>query len=159
MDKNIETITKFYIAFQQLDFKTMNSCYANDIPFSDPVFGLLQGNETKAMWQMLCKNAKNFSLTFDNIITDDGEYYNCNWVASYVFSKTNKPVINKCKAYMRLKNGVILEHSDAFNFYKWSKQAFGITGWWLGWTSYFQKKVSLNARKNLYEFIEKNNLK
>jgi ketosteroid isomerase-like protein len=47
MDNNILTIQKFYTAFQQKDFATMNSCYADDIAFSDPVFGLLRGNETK----------------------------------------------------------------------------------------------------------------
>lgn len=47
MDKNIETITKFYTAFQQLDFKTMNSCYSDDIVFNDPAFGLLDATQTK----------------------------------------------------------------------------------------------------------------
>ena len=67
MDNNIATIQKFYTAFQQKDYATMNSCYADDIPFSDPVYGLLKGHETKAMWQMLCTRAKDFSLQFQNI--------------------------------------------------------------------------------------------
>ena len=43
MYNNMLTIQKFYTAFQQKDFATMNSCYADNIPFNDPVFGLLVG--------------------------------------------------------------------------------------------------------------------
>ncbi len=158
MDNNILTIQKFYTAFQQRDYATMNSCYSNDIPFSDPVFGLLNAKETKAMWQMLCTRTKDFSLQFGNIKTDDGEYYTCEWTASYLFSKTNRRVINQCKAYMRLKDGVITEHSDAFNYYRWCRQALGLPGLIFGWTSYMHKKVSANANKELQKFIEKNGL-
>jgi len=43
-------ITKFYTAFQQKDYKTMNSCYSDDIVFYDPAFELLRGEEVKYMW-------------------------------------------------------------------------------------------------------------
>lgn len=158
MDNNTLTIQKFYTAFQQKDYATMNSCYVDDIPFSDPVFGLLTGNETKAMWQMLCARAKDFSLTFDTIVSDDGEYYTCNWTANYLFSKTNRRVVNKCKAYMRMKNGVIIEHSDGFNYYRWCRQALGLVGLVLGWSSFMHKRVSKNAKNELLKFMEKNNL-
>lgn len=158
MNKNNLTIQKFYTAFQQKDYLTMNSCYSNDIAFSDPVFGLLHGNEVKAMWQMLCSNAKEFKLVFDDIKTDDEEYYTCNWIAMYRFTKTNRRVVNKCKAYMRLKDGVIIEHSDGFNYYKWCRQAFGIKGIVFGWTGYMHKKVSARARMQLFKYIEQNKL-
>ena len=64
MDGNEQVISRFYSAFQQLDAVTMNNCYSTDAVFSDPVFGILQGREITAMWEMLCSNAKNFSLDF-----------------------------------------------------------------------------------------------
>ena len=158
MDINILTIQKFYTAFQQKDYSTMNSCYADDIPFNDPVFGLLRGKETKAMCQMLCTRAKDFSLQFENITTDDNEYYTCEWTAAYIFSKTNRRVVNKCKAYMRMQDGVIMEHSDGFNFYRWCRQALGLVGLILGWSGFMHKKVSNNAKRELMKFMEKNNL-
>lgn len=155
MDKNIETITKFYTAFQQLDFKTMNSCYSDDIVFNDPAFGLLDATQTKYMWQMLCSRAKDFSLEFGPIKTDDNEYYITNWVATYTFNLTGKKVVNRIKAYMRLQDGVIVEHSDAFSFHKWASQALGFMGWLLGWNSFFQKSARNKALKNLHQFIKK----
>lgn len=155
MNNNCATIEKFYTAFQQLDFTTMNNCCADDIAFNDPVFGLLIGKETKLMWQMLCTQAKDFSLQFDSIHSDDGEYYTCNWNTSYIFLATNKRVINCCKAYMRLQNGIITEHSDAFNYYRWCRQAFGLKGLLFGWTRWMHNHINKKAKQQLKLFAEK----
>ena len=117
MNNNTQLIENFYTAFQQLDYTTMNSCYSDDIVFFDPVFGLLRGEEVKYMWEMLCKNGSNFSLTYGNIIALDEEYSTCDWVATYTFSKTGKTIVNKIKANMRFADGKIIEHSDACLLY------------------------------------------
>lgn len=155
MQTNADTIIKFYTAFQKLDYQTMNSCYSDDIVFSDPAFGLLRDEEAKSMWEMLCKNAKDFSLTFSNIQLLDDEYATCNWVATYTFSKTGRKVVNYIKAFMKLKDGKIIEHSDAFKLSKWAAQALGWKGALLGWTGFMKRKIQNNARKNLIAFIEK----
>lgn len=155
MDKNTEVIHRFYTAFQKLDYKTMNDCYADDVVFSDPVFGFLQSGEVKAMWEMLCRNAKDFSLNFSDINLIDEEYATCKWTASYVFSKTGRKVVNNIKAFMRLKDGKIIEHSDAFRFSTWIGQALGWKGILFGWTGFMKRAIQKNARKNLRMFIEK----
>ena len=150
---NKTLIERFYNAFQKLDHATMNSCYSDDIIFSDPVFGLLQADEAKAMWEMLCKNAKDFSLTYSNIQSVDEEYYTCNWTATYTFSKTGRKVVNNIKAFMRIKDGKIIEHSDGFRLSTWIAQAFGWKGFWFGWTSFMKRKVQKAATKNLKKFM------
>ena len=154
MNNNNELIKKFYTAFQQLDHIKMNQYYRDDIVFFDPVFGLLKGDEAKYMWEMLCKNATNFSLTFENIIALDEEYSTGDWVATYTFTKTGKTVVNKIKANMRFENGKIIEHSDAFSIHKWSKQALGLTGELFGWNSFFQRKIKNQAKRSLINFIQ-----
>jgi ketosteroid isomerase-like protein len=155
MQANEELIARFYSAFQKLDYKTMNECYSEDIVFNDPVFGILRGDEAKYMWEMLCKNAKDFSLTFSNIQSIDEEYATCNWVATYTFSKTGNKVVNKIKAFMKLKEGKIIEHSDAFRLSAWIGQALGWKGKLFGWMGWMKRKVQKGARKNLIGFIEK----
>ena len=155
MQANEEIISRFYSAFQRLDYQTMIGCYSDDIIFSDPVFGLLRGEEAGYMWEMLCKNAKDFSLTFSNIQLLDEEYATCNWVATYTFSKTGRKVVNHIKAFMKLKDGKIIEHSDAFRISKWAAQALGLKGALLGWTGFMKKKIQQNARNSLVAFIEK----
>ena len=77
MQTNEDVIRRFYTAFQQLDHKTMNACYNDEIVFSDPVFLLLKGEEVKSMWEMLCTSARDFSLSFSNIQLLDEEYATC----------------------------------------------------------------------------------
>ncbi len=155
MNNNQQIVERFYNAFQQLDYATMQDCYSDDIVFSDPVFGLLKGEEAKAMWEMLCKNAKDFRLTYSNIELLDEEYATCNWTASYTFSKTGNKVENKIKAYMRFRDGKISEHSDAFRLSTWLAQAMGWKGVLFGWTGFMKRAVQKNARKNLDAFMNK----
>lgn len=155
MNNNQQVIERFYNAFQQLDYATMQDCYSDDIIFSDPVFGLLKGEEAKAMWEMLCKNARDFKLTYSDIELLDEEYATCKWTASYIFSKTGNKVENKIKAYMRFKDGKIIEHSDAFRLSTWLSQAMGWKGVLFGWTGFMKRAVQKNARKSLDAFMNK----
>jgi len=154
MNINEETINRFYTAFQQLDYTTMHSCYHPEAVFNDPAFGLLDSGATKAMWEMLCKRAKDFSLTYDNIKLLDDEYTTCNWNATYTFGKTGRKVNNKIKAHMRFKEGLIIEHTDAFDFYKWTRMAIGLPGFLFGWSNFMQRKIQKEARAGLIKFME-----
>lgn len=154
MNPNEATIQRFYKAFQQLDYATMQACYHPEAVFNDPAFGLLDNNELMAMWEMLCKRAKHFSLTFGNIQLLDEEYATCDWEARYTFSKTGRQVQNKIRAHMQFKDGLIIGHTDAFDIYRWMRQAFGITGWILGWTSYMRQKLQIQARISLKKFMD-----
>ena len=155
MNRNEELIHRFYTAFQQLDYKTMQDCYSDDPVFNDAVFGILEGEEVGAMWEMLCRNARDFSLEFSNIRSLDDEYATCNWTARYTFSKTGRKVVNRIKAHMRIQDGKITEHTDEFDIWKWSRQALGLSGILLGWSGFMKSKIRRNARKNLKAFIEK----
>jgi ketosteroid isomerase-like protein len=153
MNTNEELIQSFYDAFSRLDYETMQHCYSDNPVFNDPVFGILQGDEVRSMWEMLCKNAKGFTLHYDRIMVD-GEYGTCNWTATYIFSKTGRKIVNNVKAHMRIENGKITEHTDEFDLYKWSRQAFGLTGVLLGWSGYMKNKIRSEAKGKLYKFME-----
>ena len=154
MNNHKELINNFYSAFQKLDYKGMIKCYSDEIVFFDPVFELLKGEQANYMWEMLCKNARDFSLTYGNIVELDEEYCTCDWVATYTFSGTGRRVVNKIRANMRFAGGKIIEHSDAFSLHKWSKQALGLKGLLFGWNSFFQRKIKNRAKKNLLKFIQ-----
>ncbi len=156
MNENEQIMHRFYTAFRQLDYRTMQDCYHPDAVFNDPAFGLLNGEETRGMWEMLCKRATDFKLDFSNIHSEDGdEYGTCNWTAFYTFSKTGRKVRNDVKAYMRFSEGKIIEHSDAFSLHKWSKQALGLKGYLLGWTGFLQRKVQKTSRKTLEKYMRR----
>ena len=154
MTINEQTIHRFYSAFQQLDYATMQACYHPEAVFNDPAFGLLDATETNAMWKMLCMRAKDFSLSYSNIQLLDEEYTTCHWVATYLFTRTGRRIIYRITAHMKFKDGLIIEHTDAFDIYRWSRQAFGLKGLLFGWTSFMQKKIRLQAKTGLAKFVQ-----
>ena len=99
---NTQLTDHFYSAFQKLDYASMQACYATDAVFQDPIFGLLNSEEVKAMWEMLCQNAQDFSLSFSDIKTTDAEYASCRWIATYTFSATGRKVVNDIQAHLKI---------------------------------------------------------
>jgi ketosteroid isomerase-like protein len=154
MNNDERLVEIFFTAFKKLDANAMNACYSEDIAFYDPMFELLRGDEARAMWLMLSKGAKNFSLEFDNVKNLEDGYYTCNWQASYNFSKTGRRVVNNGKAHMKIENGLITEHSDGWSLHKWSQQAMGFSGWLLGWAGFYRRKLKNGARRNLLNFMQ-----
>jgi len=153
MNSNQELINRFYTAFKAKDYRTMQSCYADDTIFSDPVFPDLNAHQVRAMWQMFCVKGQDLEIAFCNISeTSDG--CTADWTARYVFYATGNQVTNRIHARFIIREGKIIRHTDVFKFYAWARQAFGWKGWLLGWTGVLRKQVRHIAKKNLVRFIE-----
>lgn len=156
MNSNEQIIEEFYAAFAEGNAETMASCYHPNIVFEDPAFGKLEGKNASDMWHMLIERAKgNLEISFSDIQAND-KSGSAKWIAKYHFSKTNRNVVNKIKAYFEFKDGLIIKHTDNFDFYEWSKQALGKTGLLLGWTSFLRKKVQKQALESLRKYQQKN---
>lgn len=100
---------------------------------------------------MLCLNAKDFELTFSNVETE-GDSGSAEWQAWYSFSKTGRKVHNQIKAAFIFKDGLIIDHRDVFDLWKWSRMALGTPGTLLGWSGFMKGKIHENARKSLEKF-------
>jgi len=148
-------IEKFYTAFENLDSEAMAACYHHDIVFNDPAFGVLKGAHAKNMWPMLCANqkGKDFKITFTDITFVD-KIGTAHWEADYIFSKTGRHIHNIIEAKFEFRDGLIIKHTDCFNLYAWSKQAFGFKGYLFGWTSFFKKKLQGQTNAMLSKFEE-----
>jgi len=147
-----ETITKFYTAFQEQDAEKMASLYHPDVVFNDPVFVNLNQKEVQNMWNMLISRSKgNLKVEFHSVQGDENQA-TCTWEAKYPFSKSGRMVHNVIQSSMEFKDGLIIRHTDNFNFWRWSRMALGSTGLLLGWTPYVRNKVRKTARKSLEEY-------
>ena len=144
-------IEKFYRSFQQKDWQGMQACYHTKVFFSDPVFPHLEGNQARAMWHMLATSAKDLSVTFSNVKADE-KHGSCDWEAKYTFSKTGAFVHNKIHAEFDFKDGLIVRHTDTFDFTRWAGMALGLSGKLLGWTPWLQGKVRATAAASLAKF-------
>ena len=151
---NAAAIERFYAAFARLDAETMVASYAPDAHFSDAVFVDLKGEEIFAMWRMLAKRAKDFQLTFRDVVADDATG-SAHWEARYLFSKTGRQVHNVIDATFAFSNGKIATHQDRFDLWRWAGMALGAPGKLLGLTPMMKGKIREEARKGLEEFRRK----
>lgn len=149
-----ETIDRFYTAFKSGDAKEMGACYHDDATFSDPAFQHLNATEVRAMWSMLIERSKGqLEVEFHSVLADD-QLAQCTWEAHYEFSKTKNQVHNIIHATMKFKDGLIIKHTDEFNFWRWSSMALGTPGKLLGWTPFLKNKVGKMAMKSLKEYMK-----
>jgi hypothetical protein len=54
-----------------------------------------------------------------------------------------------------VRDGAIVEHTDRFDFWRWSRQALGPLGWALGWSPIVRGRVQRTAAGQLARFREK----
>ncbi len=144
-------VEAFYTAFARRDGAAMGALYHPDATFSDPVFGSLRGAEIGAMWTMLCDSAPDLSVKHSGVAPDGSAAH---WDATYTFPATGMPVRNSVDARFVVRDGLILEHVDSFDLYRWSGQALGVVGWLFGWTPFFRDKMTQASRAQLHEWQE-----
>lgn len=148
-----EIISNFYKAFQEHDAEKMISLYHPDVVFNDPIFTNLNQKEVQNMWKMLIERSKgNLKIEFHSI-EGNHESATCIWEAHYPFSKSGRMVHNVIRSKMEFKDGLIVKHTDEFNFWRWSQMALGTSGLLLGWTSIVKNKVQNTARKSLDNYM------
>jgi ketosteroid isomerase-like protein len=149
---NEQVIQNFYTAFQNKDLAGMKACYHADIVFNDEAFKNLKGKQAVAMWDMLIQGGKDMRITFRDVKANDYSG-SATWEAFYTLSLTGRKVHNIILANFEFKEGKIIHHQDRFDFWRWSRQAFGLTGWLLGWTPILRNKVQNTVGKRLEKFI------
>ena len=160
MHKNVTTLHRFYEAFTNLDAKTMASCYADNATFEDPAFTLQGKEQIGGMWDMLCSATKEHGMAYWKLeyrdLQADATKGSAHWEADYLFSATGKVVHNIIDGQFTFTpDGLIATHKDHFSFWRWSRQALGIPGLFLGWTPVLKKVVQKQAASGLSKFMAK----
>lgn len=149
----VQIADKFYNAFSNHNSSEMINLYHEDVIFSDPAFGILKGDRAKKMWDMLLSNDQsNLTIQYQIIESSDHDA-TIKWIAKYRFGPSKRSVVNHVTARLKIDKGKIVEHQDSFNLWKWSKQALGISGLLLGWTSFMRNKIQQKTNHTLDKFI------
>jgi ketosteroid isomerase-like protein len=150
-DANRALIERFYDAFDRRDGQTMSACYAPDARFSDPAFGELHGDEIGDMWRMLTGRAEDLSVELRAHDADE-DGGSANWIATYTFGQSGRPVVNDIQARFRFRDGLIAEHDDDFDFRHWARQALGLQGIAVALLPPLRAKARQRARGQLEDF-------
>ncbi|HVM46141.1 MAG TPA: nuclear transport factor 2 family protein [Candidatus Thermoplasmatota archaeon] len=151
MHPHAALIHRFYDAFARHDGEAMAECYHADVVFRDPVFGELRGERARDMWRMLAAGAKDLAVAVSEVRADDATG-SARWVASYTFGKARRRVRNDIRARFAFRDGLVVEHEDSFDLWRWSRMALGPVGILLGWTPPVQARIRHDARRQLDRF-------
>jgi ketosteroid isomerase-like protein len=149
--ENAALVRRFYEAFARGDATGMNACYAPDVVFSDPVFGELHGDRARAMWSMLCAGMREFTLTYE--IDPTYSIVRAHAVALYRYGATGRMVRNEIRGTFACAGGAIVRHDDVFDLWKWSAQALGPAGKYLGWSPPVRGKIRTMAAQRLERYV------
>ncbi|MFV0605667.1 MAG: nuclear transport factor 2 family protein [Niabella sp.] len=156
--KGKEIVENFYEAFSKLDYADLTRYLSADIIYHDPIFGLLEGDVVFSMWQMKCERLKHFSFHINNFQQIDDEYITCEWQATFLNGRTGKMVTMPAKAFMRILDGKITEHSDGYKLSHWLTVTKGWKGMLFGWTGYMKRREQNFYRTLLNNFANDKNM-
>lgn len=151
---NKEVVEDFFRGFDDLDAERMISCLADDIVYNDPIYGILNGEDVRSLWKMRCKDLSGLSLEIIEFKELDHEYATCKWRSSFFSKSAARQVDMVVTSFMKLRNGKIAEHSDAYKLSDWLAKAYGVTGVFLGWTGWMKKREQKKFHGLLEKFIE-----
>jgi ketosteroid isomerase-like protein len=146
-----DLIQRFYAALGASNGGAMAAYYASEATFEDPAFGKLGADDAGAMWRMLTSRAGDLTVDVSEVTADDRSG-SARWIAHYTFTQTGRPVVNDIRASFRFANGLIVEHHDHFDWWRWARQALGPAGVLLGWNPLFHNAARNKAREALAEF-------
>lgn len=136
-----DLIEEFMAAFSERDFMQMQQIYSDDIQYYDPLFGLSSGSEVLRMWKVRYGACESFSMHYSRCRDLGDGYFTSAYEVSWKSATYKKNVTQKIIAHMKVENGVITEHSDAFSVHDWCAQCFGFFGKLLGWNRFYQNAV------------------
>ena len=121
---------KFYAAFMGLQATQLGQYYAPNVRFKDAIFQYADRAGTLKMWGKIL-GAKPSPRIRYSVQKVSGDTVQGRWIADYVIF--GNPVHNDITSTMVIRNGQILQHTDAFPFATWAAQAFGLKGTHLEW--------------------------
>lgn len=148
------TIETLYVALAKLDPEPMAACYSPDATFDDEAFSLKGRAQIGAMWTMLCDAVKARGREVWNLEVRAITERSAHWEPTYRFSATGRMVRNSIDAEFEFEaTGLIARQRDRFGFWRWSRQALGAPGLWLGWTPLLRAKVRAQAAEGLQRFM------
>lgn len=147
---NEGVIERFYGGFAAGNGDQMASCYHSEVHFYDAVFQDLNGPEVMKMWRTLLKRSEDLAITLGDHAAD-GDTGTAHWTADYTFATTGRKVKNEIDAKFRFQDGLIIDHVDTFDFWRWSRMALGTPGLLLGWSPLLKSKVRKQSQELLAE--------
>jgi uncharacterized protein len=130
MESNRALLEKLYNGLERHDHDAMADCYHPDATFADIAFDLRGREQIHAMWHMIAESDLESTYSIESCNARDGVV---GWIADYTFTDTGRRVHNVLRSRLVLNDGLIVEHRDDSDPWKWGLQALGPVKGPLAW--------------------------
>ena len=102
--------------------------------------------------RLLSRSDGNIKIHFSIVDVND-QQGKVEWVAEYFYGKKKRKVVNKVSSTLLIDDGKIIQHTDSFDLWSWTRQALGLPGYLLGWTSFMRNKIQGMTKVRLDEYL------
>ncbi len=149
-------VRRLYDALSRHDHATMAACYAEEATFRDIAFALRGKTAIHAMWHMICQgDIRPVLIT----VEADQVTGRATLVDHYTFGaqkdpcKAGRPVRNEVESRFAFREGLIVEHHDCCDPWRWAAQALGVPlGFVAGRVRFLRSK---KAKDKLEAFVSR----
>jgi hypothetical protein len=155
MHKHAQLIERVYAGIANHDLTAISECYHEDARFRDIAFECQGRARIHQMWHLVCHSGRPAvsGTSFDaNDRSGSGK-----WHAEYWIDRTDDDpgrfVVNDLRSTFTFRDGLILEHHDRCNWFKWANQAFPFPKNVAAYVPAVRKK---GAEDKLAKFLAKN---
>lgn len=108
----------------------------------------LNYREILALWYSSMKPDMDLKVKVDSI-EQHQDFVVTNWTISYTITSINKRITLDEIGRFEFEDGLIVRHTDAYSFYSWCTQAFGVAGMLASWSNWLRNKVRNQAYSSI----------
>ena len=149
-----DVLSQYRQALTMLVHDDLVNCYNHEVKYFDPLFGLLEGAQVKAMWRLKFLDYGDAFVETEDV-TDEGDgYYKMKYRMRYK-SSGNKMIMLNVQAYFKVQGNLITEQSEGFSVHAILKQERGLLGNLMGWNRFFQQSRKNKAKRALMDVMSK----
>jgi len=124
----VSVAKSFYDAYCKGDMATLEKLYDPKVKWSDTITSFGDREGTMGMWRALAASHASYSY---RIVSAQGDKVVVNWLADYQL--LGNPVHNDVMATLVIKDGRIVQHTDAYSWDRWAAQVFPRLGALSSW--------------------------
>jgi ketosteroid isomerase-like protein len=134
----------------QRDGAAMARLYAPDARFGDPVFGELLGADIGRRLRLLTGQIDpSFSLEVVGVALLDADTAHAKWRSWGKIAPDSQSTRNEIVSTLLVRDGLITQHYDSFEFSQWAPQALGLTGRLFARSAWLQRRTQRRSRAAL----------
>ena len=150
-DTNKQIVQQFYAALNDRDIAEIRSLYHPKAVYKDEIFALTY-KEIVALWFTSMQPEMDLVVELESI-DQHRDTIRTSWTISYTITSIKKRITLKETGEFKLKDGLIIHHTDTYSFHSWCYQAFGLIGKLASWSNWMKNKVRNQALKSISAHI------